>query len=197
MRARAWAACALLLAGCVSKGPIDQERANANWTDRRARLERIDNFTVQGRASVSGPTSGSANLIWHQSPREFDLRLSGPLGVGAMSMAGNEQEVRVRSKERTFTTDDPEGAMHESLGWTLPLRGLRYWIRSLPAPDSEFSVTLDESGRVDTLTQDGWALDYTDYVTLQRLDLPRRIVLTRRDVKIRVLVDRWSDLPAP
>jgi outer membrane lipoprotein LolB len=196
MSRRAWCACVVLLSGCASVGPIDQERANAHWTARRAQLEQISHFTVQGRASVSGPTSGTANLIWHQAPEEFDMHLAGPLGVGAMSLAGDSHEVRVRAKNRSFVTNDPEGSLRENLGWALPLAGLRYWILSLPSPKSDFDVKLDASGLPQTLTQDGWALSYTDYVETQKIELPRRIVLSRDDVKIRVIVDAWSDLPA-
>lgn len=197
IRRAALTTIALLLSACAANPPMDEARASAAWADRKAKLEQIRNFSVQARAAVSGAASGSANLVWHQGPHEFDLRVSGPLGIGALTMAGDESEVRVHTKKQNFTTDDPEGTLQQALGWALPIKGLRYWVLSLPAPDGEFGVTLDERGRVATLTQDGWKLDYTDYMTLRPVDLPRRIVLTRDDLKLRVIVDTWSDLQNP
>ena len=187
----------LLLSACAANPPVDQTRAGVEWTDRKAKLEKIRNFSVQARAAVTGAASGSANLVWHQGPHDFDLRVSGPLGIGALTMAGDESEVRVHTKKQSFTTDDPEGTLRQSLGWSLPIKGLRYWVLSLPAPDSEFGMTLDADGRVATLTQDGWKLDYTDYMSMKPVDLPRRILLTRDDLKLRVIVDTWSDLQNP
>lgn len=198
MKLQAWAsACVLLLSGCATVGPIDAQKAGAARATQRAQLERIAQFTIHGRASVSGPSSGSVSLTWHQAHQDFDLHVSGPLGVGAMSMAGTPHEVKVRAKDRAYVTKDPEGTFRDTLGWSLPLAGLRYWMLSLPAPGSDFTETLDQSGRVQTLMQDGWSLSYTDYVATQHYELPRRLALARDDVKIRVVVDTWSNLPSP
>ena len=194
IRRAALCAVAAVLSACATTGPIDQERVAPAWADRKAKLEHIRNFSVQARAAVTGSASGSANLVWHQSPHDFDLRVSGPLGIGALTMAGDENEVRVHTKKQTFTTGDPEGTLREALGWALPLKGLRYWVLSLPAPDSQFGMTLDAEGRVATLTQDGWQLSYTDYMSAKPVELPRRILLTRGDLKLRVIVDSWMDL---
>jgi len=194
-RAGLVAAAALFAAGCATVAPYDETKAQNAWAGRKARLEEINHFSVQARAVASGALSGTATLDWHQAPDEFDLRVSGPLGVSAMTMAGNEHEVRVKTKKESFTTDDPEGTLHQKLGWALPISRLRYWALSLPSPNSEFNVQLDQEGKVETLTQDGWKVEYTDYVSASRLELPRRILLTQGDLKLRVLIDRWSDLP--
>lgn len=197
IRRAALYAMVLVVTACATNRPIDQERVAPAWADRKAKLEQIHNFSVQARAAVTGAASGSANLTWHQGPHDFDLRVSGPLGIGALSMAGDEAEVRVHTKKQSFTTDDPEGTLREALGWALPIKGLRYWVLSLPSPQTQFGMTLDADGRVATLTQDGWKVDYTDYMSVKPVDLPRRIVLTRDDLKLRVIVDTWSDLANP
>ncbi len=196
MRLRSWLLpAAALFSGCATVAPIDQQRADAAWTSRRAKLEQVQHFSVQARAVATGALSGSANLNWHQGPTEFDLKVSGPLGIGALSMAGDEHDVRVRTKEGSFTTTDPEGTLREKLGWTLPINRLRYWVLSLPSPQSDYDVKLDQEGLVRTLSQDGWLLEYTDYVDVAKRELPRRILLTQGGLKLRVLVDAWSDLP--
>src|ERR1043166_6078577 len=98
MQRAALCAAILLLSACAANPPIDQTRAGAAWADRKAKLEQIHNFSVQARAAVTGAATGSANLVWHQGPHDFDLRVSGPLGIGAMTMAGDESEVRVHTK---------------------------------------------------------------------------------------------------
>lgn len=200
MSLRAWiCAPTLLLAGCATIS-INQQQANASWAARRAQLEPLAQFSLQGRASTGGGLSSKVNLIWRQRPRDFDLTLSGPFGVGGLSLAGDEHLVEVRSKNGSFTTGDPEATLRENLGWTLPIAGLRWWILGLPSPRSHADVTLDEGGHIATMNQDQWLLQYDEYQPVASasavIDLPRRLSLSRDDVSIRVVVDAWSGLAA-
>jgi outer membrane lipoprotein LolB len=187
-------ALTLLLAGCASL-QYDPERAAASWSVRQAQLQQLNRFSVQARASASGALSGKLNLIWQQRPQDFSMRLSGPFGVGGMSLAGNEQRVEVRSRDENFVTDDPEAALYQRLGWSLPIAGLRYWILGLPSPASEAQqIQLDASGRVIGMTQDRWTLEYEEYQRVDSLDLPRRLSLSSADLQVRIAIDTWSDL---
>lgn len=183
-----------LLSACVAIKPAP-EHARVSWDQRSAQLDQITRFSLQARISASGPTPGKANLTWRQRPQDFDLRLSGPFGVGGIGIAGDEHRVDVRSKDQHFVTDDPEAYLQSQLGWTLPLARLRWWVLGLPAPQSMAQLQFDPEHRVAALVQDGWRLSYEEYQLAGHFDLPRKIALARDDLKLRVVIDAWSDLP--
>ncbi len=167
--------------------------ADLAWDARRARLEQITRFTVQARLS-SGLLGAKGNLHWRQRPDDFEMRVSGPLGVNTMNIAGNEHGVEIRTARESFRTADPEGLLRERLGWTLPLRQMRWWALGLPAPSSAAELELDSSGRVLNLEQDGWTLEFDEYQDAGTIELPRRFELANSEATIKVVVDAWSDL---
>lgn len=186
---------AILLTACA---PI-QPTAPADWRARQQAVDGIDRFLIEGRVAARGPVSGSANLRWQQDAQDYSLRLSGPFGAGAMLIDGSPQGVRVRHKDQTLFTQDPEATLRAELGWTLPVDQLRWWILGLPAPDEPAQMDFDAHARLARLQQNGWTVDYQEYRAAASLspvfDLPRRLELAQGDLRLRVLVDQWQGLP--
>lgn len=189
-------AASLFLASCsiLSKKSAESDLA---WDARRAQLEQITRFTVQARVS-SGVLGPKGSLHWRQRPDDFEMRVSGPLGANAMTLTGNDAAVEIRTAAERFSTTDPERLLREQLGWTFPLRQLRWWALSLPAPSSDAELELDPAGRVLVLKQDGWTLEFDEYQPVERgagpIDLPRRFQFANGKATIKVVVDAWSDL---
>ena len=127
----------------------------------------------------------------------FELRVSGPFGIGAATIAGTENNVTVRTRSGTYQSDDPQAWIESKMGWTLPLGGLRYWVLGLPSPHSEAEIELNPQGQITALEQDGWHLAYTEYMRGGAYDLPRKFEVSNDEVRLKVVVDAWSDLPPP
>lgn len=190
---------ALWLGGCATlgdPGAADPAAAESRWQQRRAELEQIAQFTLQARLASSGSLGSKADLHWRQFDRErFELRLSGPFGAGAVSIAGGTGEVRVRTRDGSQFTTDPERWIRERVGWALPVSGLRYWALGLPAPDSPALIELNERGEIAVLQQDGWTLEYQEYQPgTGGPTLPRRLQLNGAVASLRLIADRWTDL---
>ena len=166
------------------------------WETRRAQLVQIDRFTLQARASSGGLFGVKGNLHWRQLPDAFDMRVAGPFGIGAATISGQGREVSIRTSKRSFTTQDPEGDLKARLGWTFPVTHLRYWVLGQPAPGSRADFALDEAGRIVSLEQDGWTLQFDEYLDAGALELPRRFEVTNSEIRLKIVVDTWSDLPA-
>lgn len=184
----------LLLASCSTLNTRSAE-SQAAWEARRAQLAQIDRFALQGRIAAGGILGVKGALHWRQNPQDFSLRMSGPFGAGVVQIAGDASGVEVRSAEENFRTADPETYLRERLGWTVPLRQLRWWVLGTPAPGSEAKLELDSAGRLLTLEQDGWTVDYAEYQRAGVLDLPRKLELANGEVSVKLVVDAWSDLP--
>lgn len=194
-RACAGALAASLLYGCgtAMKKENEQDTAERNWQRHRAAVEKIERFTLAARVSSGGMFGVKGDLRWQQSADgSFDIRISGPFGIGAVSIAGTDDEVEVRTRKGTYKSNDPEAWIKEKMGWTLPVRGLRRWVLGLPSPKSEANLELDLEGQAVVIEQEGWRLDFEEYEEHGQTLLPRRFEVANKDVKIKVLIDRWE-----
>lgn len=202
MRRLLIAALIAALPGCALLRPaIPSQPASttqsAAWQERVALLSPIDRFVLQGRVA-SGALGFKADLRWKQHPDgRFEMRVAGPFGARAAELAGDMQQVRVRTgDDATTVTTDPEAWLEQALGVRLPVRGLRWWALGLPDPDVHSEVLIDPaSGRALRIVQNGWELDYAEYREADARDLPRRIEARNGDTRVLVLADTWSQLP--
>lgn len=176
--------------------PLHNERAEAAWQARRLQLLQLDRFTLQARLSSGGLLGIKGNLHWRQQPEAFEMRVAGPLGIGAATISGRGPEVEIRTAKGSFRTQDPETDLRERLGWSFPVSHLRYWVLGTPAPGSKAVFELDAAGRLLALEQDGWSLEYTEYQDGGGVELPRKLEVANEEVRLKMIVDTWSGLPA-
>lgn len=192
----------LLLAGCATTMPPlnseNQKIAERHWAQRRADLSHVNRFIVQARLAYGKLIPVKADLRWEQNPDgSFDLRISGPFGIGAVSVAGTRKRVLVKTKNGEYDTPNPEKWIEERMGWTLPISGLHYWVLGLPSPLSDADIELNIKGQAVVIQQDGWRLDYSEYQPRGGHDLPRKFEVSNESVKLKVVLDEWSELPPP
>ena len=62
--------------------------------------------------------------------------------------------------------------------WPIPFMQMSYWVRGLPAPGGHDSIGFDYVGRVRSLTQNGWKIEYSEYRAFDGIDLPKRMAIT-------------------
>ncbi len=171
------------------------EKTEMAWEARRAQLAQVDRFTLQARVSSGGLFGVKGNLHWRQTPTDFDMRVAGPFGIGAATISGRGRDVEIRTSKRSFVTQDPEGDLKARLGWTFPVTHLRYWVLGQPAPGTPAEFEIDAAGRIVTIAQDGWTLEFSEYHP-GALELPRKFEVANAELRLKVVVDSWSDLPA-
>ncbi|SEQ15833.1 outer membrane lipoprotein LolB [Solimonas aquatica] len=191
-------ALGLGLGGCASlapqpSAPGEDAGARAAWLAHRDALSGISAFTLDGRAANS--LGVKADLHWQQyADGHFEVRIAGPLGSGATALSGTAQRVLIRSAQGEELSDDPEAWLQAHAGWSLPLRGLRWWALGLPAPDAPAQTQLDAQGRLAILQQQGWTLSYNEYTEVDGLALPRRLEASNTQLRVKLLIDRWQDV---
>lgn len=194
-------AAVALLAGCATappRNPENQKTAEQRWMQHRSDLAHVNHFLVQMRLAYGKVLGVKADLRWAQNTDgSFDMRISGPFGVGAATITGDRKRVLVRTREGEYDTPDPEQWIQGRMGWTLPISGLRYWVLGLPAPQSEASIELNLEGQAVALEQDGWHLEYSEYQLRDGYVLPRKFEATNPATRLKVVVDEWADLPKP
>lgn len=187
----------LMLAGCAGLGPQESVEGPGNaedWKTHKAQISEIDGWQINGKIGIRAPQdSGSGTLFWLQRQEYFDIRLSGPLGRGATRLTGRPDAVALEvAGQGRFEAQSPEALVHSQLGWQLPVSNLLWWVRGLPSPDSRSRVALDASGRLASLQQDGWDVQYLGYSEQDQYSLPTRIKLAGHDLQITLVIKDWQ-----
>jgi outer membrane lipoprotein LolB len=184
-------ASAAVLAGCAALRPKGPPPAAAvAWDERRQDLQRATRWDLDGRAAVAlGQQGWQATLNWRQTGADSELHLAGPLGIGALTIKVTPAGLSLNG---AAPNDAVVGQLQDRLGFELPLDNLRYWLLGIPDPNTPFELTRNTQDRAARLSQAGWNIEYDDYMAGDGDLLPKRLVLTRAQARVRIAVDRWE-----
>ena len=194
LRKLLWATLAVLLASCRTV-PIHETAAQPQtWETRRPQLQARDRFELKGRVAVATGSEGfNARLRWTQDGKQTRMSLDGPLGAGGVQVTSDGSAVSiVNSRGERLDNDAARTELAKRLGFDPPLESLRYWILGVPEPGHPAQESLDPHQRLATLQQDGWQIQYTDYMPVGGEWLPSKLTLQRDGVRLRVVVDGWN-----
>ncbi|WP_296592012.1 lipoprotein insertase outer membrane protein LolB [Methylophaga sp.] len=186
----------LLMTACT---PVWQtkplEPAEQLWENRQTVLKQMDYWSFRGRTVIRQDKEGwNVGVTWQQHREDFNIRLFGPFSQGAVELAGDDKLVTMTfSDGETYSAATPEELLAEVLGWLLPVSALRDWVRGLPhAPIKIDEKTLDEKGRLITLSQAGWQVEFVDYAPLEGNDVPAKIFIEHPQLSIRLVMNGWK-----
>lgn len=172
---------ALVLISCLSSTlyatPFEQQQKALN---------QIKSFKVTGKVGFKhANTGGSASIAWQQRGEYYAVLLYGPLSSESVTIQGGPKRITlIRPNHRTRAANTPETLLYQELGYEIPVSGLPYWLKGIPAPGAKGKFTLDERGRLLTLEQNGWVIHYLSYRDYRQstghiLSLPHKIQLKR------------------
>lgn len=182
-----------VLAGCATTSAPRSTTAVAPYRDTLDLAGRIAiNYSRDGKQE-----SLSGKFTWRQTAANTDVNLISPTGqtVAVINVTPTSATLK-RSGEPTRTASDLDSLTRQTLGWTLPVSGLRDWLQgyAVAADGSRFSA----SPASDTVvTRDGWKLDYVSWQDdSAAVPQPKRIDVTRialgqqvDDMSIRIVID--------
>lgn len=193
-RQAAFAALAvlLLLAGCRTLPAPGV--ANESWEQRRAALQGREHFQIKGRVAIAAAQDGfTASIRWVQNGPQSQLDLEGPLGVGGVHVTTDGTALSVvNARGERLDSDAARAELKTRLGFDAPLASLRYWILGVPDPSGPADEVVDVERRLTGLQQNGWQIEYADYMVAKGEWLPGRITLHLADVRVRLIVDHWD-----
>ena len=157
----------LFITGCQ---PFVQPPAHVSQ-----QVEAENQFNLQGKIGVRTPhQSGSAFFTWVQQQQQFDIELSGILGVGKTQISGQPGQVTLNSaKTGLIYAESPEELLEQATGWQAPITHLVDWVQARPAT-VDAQIQKDPQQRPTQFIEDGWTVDlsYNDSASL-----PNRLIL--------------------
>jgi outer membrane lipoprotein LolB len=193
-RRRCLATALLLLAaaGCATQRGAGLPEFDG-WDSRRDALSSLSEWEFHGRIGVSAGDEGfNGKLRWWQHDDVFVASVSGPLGVGTVKIQGDERQVSVTDEDGVVTEmQDAEAELYRRYGWTIPVTSLRYWALGIPDPSSPAETAFNGEGQLARLEQRNWAVQIDAYREGGGQLMPRRMVATHRDTKVRLVIDNW------
>lgn len=135
-------------------------------------------FSLEGKLGVKTPQqSGSAFYTWVQNQDNFDIQLSGILGIGKTIITGKPGEVSLdSSKTGQITAATPEELLERATGWVAPITHIIDWVQARPATKNA-QIQSDSMQRISQITEDGWVVDlsYNNDATL-----PNKLILKQQ-----------------
>jgi outer membrane lipoprotein LolB len=167
--------CALLLLGACAqldtKAPQDVQ------------------FHLSGRLAVRyGNEAFSGNLAWRHAGSADELLITSSLGAGvARLVREGEHTVLTTAEPREYRGRNPEALTQEVLGFRLPVAGLADWVRGRAA-DGHARAQYGDDGRLRSLEQAGWTIEYLEY----RDSLPSRLRLVYPGIELRLAISEWK-----
>lgn len=170
---------AVLLAGCavpgIQPGADDAQR-----------------WQLAGKMGIkTDRLAESAAINWRQCGEQFDVRLLSPLGQTVARIEGRGEHLTVALDGRDpVVTADPEALLQAQLGWSIPVRALRYWVRGVAAPGGRAQLA-GPAGQPDTLTQFGWQVRYPDWHQREAVALPAKVVASDAQLQATLLIREW------
>lgn len=187
-----------ILGGCVTTPPIvsnkpQQQQLNRQHLDKIAAIKQ---FSLKGRIAVNAEGKGySGGLAWAHNSETDKIEMFSPLGGKVSEITKNNIEVLLTTSDgKHFNAIDAETLTQNTLGWRLPLSGLVDWVIGRPASTGEptTDITLDDFGRITTLKQDGWDIEYAQYADYDGYVLPGKITLRSLKVNLKLVVENWN-----
>ncbi len=182
--ARALGALALglgcvLFAGCASVRPANDLFAGTQDADTTiTRYQgRFSARYTQGNAEQS--VVGS--FLWRERGPDVQLELMSPLGQTMAVVSQNQQGATLELPNKApRRAPEVDTLMQDALGFSLPVSGLRDWLRARPSPGTPARVARDAQSRPETIEQNGWTVRYVAWsddasadARIRRLDLDR------------------------
>lgn len=179
------------LAGCAQLPGFSDEAP----APRLQRAPPPAAYRLEGRVSVrAGEENFSGGIIWRRDAASEELLLSTPLGQGVAELRGDARGVTLLdAKGHAHRASDAETLVRERLGMAFPLRGLTWWVVGHPHPDTPYQAEADADGRIASLLQDEWRIEFSRYQAHGMHALPGKLVARRGDdLEVRLVVDQWE-----
>lgn len=163
-----FASSTLVLSGC-------QSIAQSEKPKQIPIVQAENQFQLQGKIGVRTPQqSGSAFFTWVQQNQQFDIELSGILGVGKTQISGQPGQVTLNSaKTGIIYAETPEELLTRATGWQAPITHLVDWVQGRSA-SPHAQIQKDENLRTSQIIEDGWTVDLSYTADAQ---LPNRLIL--------------------
>ena len=192
-------AVGLLLNGCAQAPLEPATPVDAGQSPQQLHADQLNalpHWQVSGRMAVQADGEGyHGRFDWSQQGERMQLNVSGPFSQGSVRLLSDGDFFELRDgKGGSARAASADELLLKATGLRVPVGGLRYWMLGLPAPGTIQQPVYDQQGRLQSLRQNGWNIDYRAYIAepVDGVWLPRKLFLERQGLRVRLVVERWQ-----
>ncbi|CAH2770159.1 MAG: Outer membrane lipoprotein component of lipoprotein transport system LolB [uncultured Caballeronia sp.] len=187
------AAGVVVMSGCAVTPRVPTTSNAATVVTARTSRVYHGRFAVQYDDQNGQQRKAYGNFDWQETGDTVTLQLRNPLGQTLAIVTSSSLATLELPNREPQTADNVSELMRSTLGFALPVEGLRYWLQPSPAPTSRARTTMDassENGRLKEIKQDGWTIDYVAYADAPATGV-KRVNLSRADppLDIKLVLD--------
>lgn len=184
-----------LFTGCAQP-PNSELKQNSSWEVHQTQLEQLSDWSLSGKLAVITPEKrNSVNIHWQQSDQDFKIHLTTFLGLSVLDIQKTAGEtVIIDNDGKRYASMDSAELVNQLSGMDIPIEPLQQWIKGNP---SKATYQLDEQQQVSSLLggnqESGlWAINYADYRTINGINLPHKLQLTRGNLRLKFSISKWQ-----
>ena len=172
------------LSGCATHAPTGLALPEGS-------LSRIGRFAVKTEQANQAPEAIQGGFVWRDTVAQLTLDLTNPFGSVLARVTVNSAGATLeRANGEILQTMTPDSLVDQALGQSLPVQGLRVWLRAQQKPQPGMRVLeRDAQGRIVAFEQDGWTARLSNFDALG----PRLVSLLRaetgRNMSVRLVID--------
>lgn len=181
------------LAGCAPQRIRPDAALMAAQEQRERALAAQPAWTLKGRLAVSTPQdSGSGSLEWHQDGDHYRFTVNAPVTGKTWTLEGDATRAELTGlRAGPVHGGDATALLERELGWKVPVAQLAAWVRAARA-GTRGELVFRADGLPASLVEDGWTIEYPDYLEGSMPALPRRVFASRNGYRVRLVVERWQ-----
>lgn len=196
----------LLLAACSRIPDIPVTDASyRDWASRQLTLKNVESWEIEARTVIFVKEEVyQVGINWVREGDRFVIMIRAPFGQGVFRVESDstgDQNVAIKLSMpdgQLYYGRSAESLLSQLFGWSIPLDGLKTWIKGLPRLSETYTYDLYGDGRLKSLQQEGWVINYLDYFEDDGtgLGLPKKMYLKHSNLALKIVIDRWNPLEA-
>ena len=215
---RFFIACTIVvISGCATNIPKQSAATSAAlalWQQQKLNNSTMSSWEIFGKIGVkTGDQGGSATLKWSYRNDRQKIELYGPFGGGRIKISvTGDAAILKDTKGAVIEGESAAQVLYQRLGWRVPFAELIMWCRGLP-DDHATDIVIDQYGRLKSLNQGVWHIEYQEYRSVAGFTLPRKLTLASLpggmalyddhgkyigdQLRVKVILRRWSAINPP
>jgi len=156
-------------------------------------LADASDWTIEGKIAFSdGRDGGSGKFNWHSTDGVVQAVLRAPLGQGSWRLHedANGAARLYSGKEDFIAADDAEILVSQQIGWRVPWRALKAWLRVMPYQRNLASQVPEDDKLV--IYEQGGRIEYKKWSDASGRLLPSRITARKDPYSIKLSIRKWG-----
>ncbi len=154
-------------------------------------IAQVTSWKIRGKVALISPQEkGSAKLYWHQQDQDFHIAITSQFGTHLLTLSQKKDYAELTDDQGvTYKAKDAQTLLKHRSPWYLPITHLQTWIKGMPGNSAH---KLNKQGRLESLVQEGWLVNFNRYNNFSNYLLPEIITIHGYDSQIRLVIQEWN-----